>query len=156
MREFVIEPHVGIGPIRLGMTRAEVHETLGKPEFTHADRKREEYLGGFMADYNAQGKVESIEIAESERFRGVFEGECLHELPAEQAVAHLTQFDDYDPNDPELGYSYTFIGLQMALWRGIVPEPDQDPDDDTGRFFEAVSVAEEGYFEAYAEKASNR
>jgi hypothetical protein len=147
MRDFNIIPHVGIGPVRIGMSRAEVHSALGEPEHC-APNGRECFLSGFMVDFNENGLVEFIEIASSNRFRGVFRGKCLHELPAEEALAHVSQFDEFDRNDPELGYSYTFVGLQMALWRGTMPDPGQDIKDADGRHFESISVAENGYFEA--------
>ena len=128
------------------MDRAEVHLALGEPEHC-APNGRECFLGGFMVDFNKDGVAEFIEIASSKLFRGVFRGKCLHEIPADEALAHVSQFGEFDRNDPELGYSYTFVGLQMALWRGTLPSPGQDPNDPNGRYFESVSVAENSYFE---------
>ena len=38
----------------------------------------------------------------------------LHELPAHEALKYVCNFDDFDPNEPELEYFYAFIKLQMA------------------------------------------
>ena len=146
MQDFKIEPHVGIGPVRLGMTRDEVRAALGGPEYEGRDG-REGFLSGFMVDFNENGVVEFIEIASSDRFRGVFHSKCLHEIAADEAVAHVSQFGEYDRSDPELGHSFTFLSLQMALWRSTVPSPEQAPDDPDGRRFESVSVGEDGYFD---------
>ena len=99
-----------------------------------------------MVDFNKEDQVEFIELAKSEEFRGVFEGKCLHDLPADEAVAFVSQFGTYDTNDRELGYSYIFTDLQLSLWRGTIAEPDQPEEDPDGRYFEAVGIAVDGYF----------
>jgi hypothetical protein len=146
MREFTIIPHHGVGPIRPGMTRSPVHEQLGEPEFVIRDQRREGFLSGFMADFNDEDQVEFIELAKSEEFRATFEGKSLHDLPADEAVAFVSQFGTYDANHRELGYSYIFPNLQMSLWRATTAEPDQPDGDHQGRHFEAVGIAVDGYF----------
>jgi hypothetical protein len=144
MTTFEITPHVGVGPINLGMTREEVHFLLGDPQ--HAGGGREGFLRGFMVDFDDKGRVEFIELACSEMFKATFHGICLHEVPAKEALDFLCRFDKYDESDPELGHSYVFLDLQMSLWRGTRPAPDQHPDDPDGRYFEAVGIAVDGYF----------
>jgi hypothetical protein len=72
----------------------------------------------------------------------------LHEITADEAVSLVSRFDNYDATNRELGYSYIFLKLQMSLWRGTMPENDQDEDDPDGRFFAAIGIAVSGYFEA--------
>ena len=100
-----------------------------------------------MVDFNGEGRVEFIELAKSQQFRAIFEGECLHEIPADEAVRHVSKYGQYDRNDPEPGYSYVFLDLQLSLWRGTMPTADQAPDDPDGRYFEAVGIAVGGYFQ---------
>ena len=144
MKEFEIEPKVGVGPIRLGMTREEVREQLGDPD--DATDQREWYLEDMAIDFDKSGHAEFIELAASERFRVIFQGKDLHELEADDAVAHLRAIAEYDENDPELGCSFVFPALQLCLWRPMIPFDGQDEDDPTGRRFEAIGVAGEGYF----------
>ncbi len=155
MRDFTIVPHHGVGPIRLGMTRSQVHEQFGKPEFVTRDGSREGFLGGFMVDFDQEDRVEFIELAKSENFRGVFEGKCLHELPADDAVAVVSRFGTYDETVRDLGYSYIFPDLQLSLWRGTIADPDQPDDDHQGRCFEAVGIAVDDYFSAGHSASSN-
>ena len=68
-------------------------------------------------------------------------------MNADDAVAHIQSIAPYDANDPELGYSYVFPGLQLSLWRPVIPDAEQNADDTTGRRFEAVGVGGEGYFD---------
>lgn len=147
MIEFAIEPLVGVGPVRLGSSRAQVHAILGEPVATPSGA-REMYFDGFFVDYDETGHVEFIELGRSDLYRATFLGIALHDVPAERAIAVVTDVDAYDPNDPEPGYSYTFLGLQLALWRGIVPDADQSADNPDGRHFETVGVARSGYFTA--------
>lgn len=146
MKTFEIKPKIGVGPIRFGMTRAEVREQLGSPE--DGDSDREWYLEDLAIDFDASGRVSFIEIAESENYKATLNSKCLHDLEADEAIAHVQAIAPYDENDPELGYTYMFPNLQISLWRPIIPDDEQDPEDPTGRRFEAVGVGGEGYFDA--------
>lgn len=135
MVTYDIEPHVGVGPIKLSMSHGEVRRLFGEPRAVIDGR--EFYFDGFFIDFDSAGQVEFIELAESRHFRALFRGACLHELPAEEAVQLVSRYGEYDRNDPEPGYSYIFVDLQLSLWRGT-----------TDRRFEAVGVAVDGYFTA--------
>ena len=147
MIEFEIEPLVGVGPIRLGSSRTQVRAILGAP-IEPLRGEREMYFDGFFVDYDETDRVEFIELARSEQYRATFLGIALHDAPAEQALALISTLDDHDPYDAEPGYSYIFVGLQLSLWRGSVPDPDQPVSDSDGRHFEAVGVGRLGYFTA--------
>lgn len=118
------------------MTREGVHAALAPPETV--DDAREWFLGGFAVDFDSNGKVEFLEFAASERFRVMFHHQCMHQFAADDAVAFLSQYSDYDANDPELGYTYMFPKLQLSLWRPTTEEPH----------FHAVAIGRDGYFDA--------
>lgn len=139
---FEITPHVGVGPVKLGMPVHDVEAVMGKPEHVHANRHG--YLSGFMVDFDDTGRVEFIELATSKLFQATFNGTNLHNVTADEAVEFVSQFDSYDRNDPEVGYSYIFKNLQLSLWRGTMPDEGADED---GKYFEAVGIATGGYFE---------
>ena len=145
MIEFAIEPLIGIGPIRLGSSRAEVHAIFGDP-VKHPSDTREMYLDGFFVEYDETGRVEFIELARSDQYRATFLGIALHDVPAEHAIALVSNLDPRNSDDPKPGHSYTFLRLQLSLWRGTVPELGQSADNPDGRYFEAVAVARVGYF----------
>ena len=52
--EFEIRPHVGVGPVLLGMTSEEVHRTFGSPDCLIRDN-RESVLDGFFVDFTPRG-----------------------------------------------------------------------------------------------------
>ncbi len=145
MIEFASEPLVGVGPIRLGSSRAQVHAIFGKP-VEPPPGGREMYFDGFFVDYDEADRVQFIELARSALYRATLLGIALHDVPAERAIALVSGLDSYDPNDPESEYSFTFLRLQLSLWRGTVPESGQSADDPDGRHFESIGVARPGYF----------
>ncbi len=145
MRRFEIQPKVGLGPIRFGMTRAEVRAELGAPESEHDER--EWYLEDMAVDFDADGRVEFIETAESAHFEVVFMDSNMHAIAANAAVVLLQTVAPYDDSAPELGYSYIFPSIQLSLWRPVIPDAEQDPEDQNGRRFEAIGIGREGYFD---------
>ena len=146
MDDLEIQPLVGVGSIRFGMSRADVHDALGQPDDVH--NQREWFLDGFAIDFDSDGTVEFMEFAESESFRVCFQGQALHELDADDAVALLSSSAPYDADAPEFGYTYIFPKLQVSLWRPVIPDEQQPDDDPTGRKFEAVGVGRAGYFDS--------
>ncbi len=142
MVTFEIIPHVGVGPVQFGMKADELDAALGKPERVHGNRY--DYLSGFMVDLDESGRVVFIELADSPNFQATYRGVNLHHTAAQDAVTFISQFDTHDADDPEVGYSYVFKKLQLSLWRGTVPEDEADED---GKYFEAVGVGTDGYFE---------
>ena len=123
----------------------EARQVFGKPD-DPVRCSREGFLDGFFVNFDSAGRIEIIELAKSPLFRATFHGECLHELPAKEAVTFVSQYGHFDDTDKELGYSYVFLDLQLSLWRGTRPEPNQALDDPDGRHFEAVGIAIPGYF----------
>jgi len=142
MRTFEIIPHKGVGPVKFGMEVHEVEAVIGKPKYTHANRY--DYLSGFMVDFDESGKVAFLELANSPKFQATYRGANLHSMKADDAIKFMSQFDTYDANNPEIGYSYLFKNLQLSLWRGTMPENDFDED---GIYFEAVGIGADNYFD---------
>jgi hypothetical protein len=147
LRTFDIVPLNGVGPVKLGMTRNEVRSALGESPDGPILDNREGFMRGFFVDYDDTGRVEFIELARSSFFRAVFRGHCLHDVPADEAIALVSKYDQFDATNKELGHSYIFLKLQLSLWRGTCATADQSLDDPDGRHFEAVGIAAPGYFE---------
>lgn len=101
------------------------------------------FLSGFIVNFDANDLVELIELTKSSQFEATYKGINLLSVKAEEAIAFIEQGAVYDPNDPELGYSYVFKTLQLSLWRSTVPEEANDPD---GQHFEAIGIAARNYF----------
>ena len=125
----------------LGMERSEVEFIFGEPE--HENGSRVGYFSGFMINYSESNRVEFIELASTEYFTATFKGKDLHNIPAEKALEFVCNYDSYDENEPELGYSYTFKKLQLSLWRRVIPESENERD---GNSFESVGLGVANYF----------
>ena len=145
MKHFEIKPGIGVGPVNLGMNRSDVLSVMGPAEFSNDES--DGFLSGFRVDYNESNKVEFIEVAESSKYEALFNGKCLHHIHADDVIEYLSTLDSYNKNDPELGYSYTFRKLSMSIWRSTMPEPGQTTDDFDGKYFQAIAIADEGYFD---------
>ncbi len=144
MKCFEIKLGIGVGPVHLGMDRNDVLSVMGEAEFSNDES--DGFLSGFRVYYDTSNKVEFIELADSSEYEALFNGRCLHHMPADEAVEYLSTLDSFNSKDPELGYSYTFRNLNMSLWRGTKPDSEQPIEDIDGRYFEAVAIAVEGYF----------
>lgn len=141
MNKFEITPNIGVGPIKFGMNRSSVEAVFGKPD--NVSNSRIGFMSGFFIDFNINDKVKFIELSDSAEFEITYSGINLYKIKADDVVALLSIKDSYDSTDPELGYSYIFKSLQISLWRGTMPENEQDND---GMYFEAIGVANESYF----------
>lgn len=64
---FNIEPYIGAGPIKFGMTKAAVAKILGKPE--HSGKismgRTDERRGAVAIRYNKKGKVDEISFLDT-------------------------------------------------------------------------------------------
>ena len=77
-----------------------------------------------------------MELSRTELFVASLEGTALLDVPADEAVDAAAARSPFDPDDPELAWSYPFPALDLALWR---PARGDAP-------FSTVGVAVPGYF----------
>ena len=143
-------PHVGVGPVKLGMTREEVHRVMPGPceSFLKGLNSEHEtdafHDSGFQVFYGGEGPVvEYIELSREAGFRVLYRGVDVFATPADQVVAHVSGDAAFDPTDPELGYAYIVPDLDLSLWRPVLPETPEDPE---GREFSTIGVGVAGYY----------
>ncbi len=147
-------PHEGIGPVRLGMSRAEAREAMeraGVPPPEQVETSRDLYHhAAFQVSYDAFGTVEYIELGRDGPFGVRYLGVDVFTTPADELVALVAERAPYDPDDPELGFTYLFPALDLSLWRPVMPEDceeEDEPDEyDCGRVFTTIGVGRRGYF----------
>jgi hypothetical protein len=117
MLTFTMQPLVGIGSIRFGMTRSEVRDILadlGQFKASLRPPKTDCYFrSAFQVSYDDDERVEFIETAGSTDFRVLFHGSSLHEMYAEDVVRLVSQFAEYGKDRAEQGYSFIFPALQL-------------------------------------------
>ena len=151
---YEIEPYEGIGPIRLGMTREEIHAIFSeeddrKPMMDRGSEKPGDYFPplGLFVDYRAPGACEFVSMFgppptfftrgpssfQGPIFLPTFQGRTLLGRPYRQTLAWLKR---RDPGTNNKGISLRF---GIALYNGSV-------DGHLNRV-EAVSIFTEGYYD---------
>ena len=101
------------------------------------------HASSFQVFYDASERVEYIELSKSEEVEPIVFGEKILQLRADDAVELVERHAAFDESHPELGYSYVFPALELALWRPVIPESE---DDEEGRTFSTAGVGVSGYF----------
>jgi len=145
MDKLNIKPHVGVGKIRLGMNKIEVNQLLGEPLSYEEDI--EYYFNNFLQiSYDEKNEVEFIEIFSSINFDVEYNGIQIFNSTAKEVIEKICEFQKYDENDPELGYSYIFKNIDLSLYRSVVPENDEDKE---GKYFSTIGIGIKGYWEEY-------
>lgn len=146
MTTIEIVPKVGAGSVLLGMSRDAVHAAMGLPSAsfkkgasslhpTDAWLKKR-----FQVFYcGAEPVVEFIELSGGPDFDVICAGRSVFATPASELVRHLSEVAPFDSNAPELGYSYVFPALELAVWRPVLVEPE-------GRYFATIGIGTAGYF----------
>jgi hypothetical protein len=144
-----VEPLIGVGPVRLGMRRAESRRAIGR--VPHAFRKTPSSPNttdayddmGIHVYFDAEDAVEYVELFSVPYFVVTYKGVNVFETPAEDLVDLISKDAPFDPADPELGYSYIFPRLELSLWRPTLPK---DRDDMEARVFSSIGVGRKGYY----------
>src|SRR5262249_29981179 len=147
---YEVNPHVGVGPVKLGMTRDEVHRLMPGPNIPFRkspDDKHETdafHDAGFQVFYTGDAPVvEYIELSAGLGLQAIYDGISVFEKDASEVVAHISRNAAFDPDDWELGYSYVFRALDLSLWRPFLPESPNDPE---GRQFMTIGIGVKGYY----------
>ena len=137
-----VVPGTGVGPVRLGMSRSEVHAALGPPAQTLSsapgEPPTEAWHESALRVHYAGETVERIELHPGPALRAVLEGRDVSTTRVSELVRHLySTRAHYDPNDPELGYRFHFPPLGLTLRRGKIPEGPNDPE---GQCFTSLTL----------------
>ena len=140
VKAFGVEPHRGVGPVDLGMARAEVHRVMGPPTTTFrkglpgtlVDAWHE---NAFQVFYDENDEAEFIELSRGAVDALLFE-RSVFETEPDTMLAFVAEHDEPDMNDPELGNTYVFLDLDLALWRA-----DRKGD------FDTIGVGKPGYYQ---------
>jgi hypothetical protein len=121
VRVFEVVPHVGIGPLRLGMTPAEVRRAAAGHPVEAVGRGREEMVTGLGLTTDSAaggGPVTFIQAFPAEGVRFTLWGADVFATPAAELVAAVVSREglaaaDFPPGQDE----YQFPSLGLVLWR---------------------------------------
>lgn len=140
---YEIEPYAGVGPIRLGMSREEIHAIL------EAERKPTQYRGsekpgdffpslGLFVDYRVPGACEFVEFATYGPLSPTFQGQVFLGQPYQLARAW------FESNDPDLetnGSGLISKRFGIALYARAAEQELDEP-------VEGIAIFEMGYYDS--------
>ena len=165
---FDLEPHIGASDLKLGMTREETRALFGKPEYSSEKSvldygefsipmpaKDGYFKNELQITFDEDNKADLIEFSgKDSEFVSVFIRNIeVFRTPAKvliQNIADLTN-SQFDPGSDEIPYSYVFPSIDLAVWRQIIPEQDEQmeeiPETDEGKYFWTIGIGIKGYYE---------
>jgi hypothetical protein len=150
--DLVVDPPRGVGPIEIGMLfevaesalrtipgfRPAVPGSRHNPGFAHYDSEMSISVGK-----DSNGRVRAIEVYRLTWGVDVlFRGISIFAVPADEIVRLLSRIDVLEIQDD--GLRVLAPNLLLSLWRGTLPD---GPEDEDGRYFEAILVAAPGYYD---------
>lgn len=143
LKRYIIEPLVGIGPIKLGMHRDEVQDLMPEVSepFLKSRRSKIEtdsyHKAGFQVFYDYQTAcVEYIELSRGCPFMAEIFGVDPFSICAEELIKYLSEKAKFDQADPGLGSSYILPEFELSVWR---PGIDDE-------FFSTIGIGQKGYY----------
>ncbi|MFF9853390.1 hypothetical protein [Streptomyces litmocidini] len=155
--DFLLEPPVGVGPLRIGMPRHDADAALESLRdlsvISESDRPGQHVFrpsGLMVGIHSTQGVLQAVEFGRpaATTDRVVFRGLDVFALPARQMVARMREHTriEADPEDPA---SFIAPDLLLSFWRPF--EADDDPEEEQGHYFTTVLLARPGYYDTPAE-----
>lgn len=165
---FELKPHIGAGEIKLGMTRDEIRKILGKPEYSSEKSvmdygdfsmpipaKDGYFKNELQITFDDNNNADFIEFSgKDSEFTEVFLKEIeIFKTPALQLIEEISVLtnSDFDKEEEEIPYSYIFPSIDLAVWRQVIPEMDEQteeiPESDEGKYFWTIGIGIKGYYE---------
>ena len=151
-QNFIVQPFVGVGIVHFGMSRDEVRRAMPEPpkSFRKAQNSRHEadafYRNAFQVFYGGdQPSVEYIELSRGSVVRAFYRDLDVFATPADEVVACVSCDSAFDETRREFPCSYIFRGLQLSLWRPVIPKFATDTE---GNYFSTIGIGRKGYYDA--------
>lgn len=141
---YEIEPYRGVGPIRLGMTREEVHPLFvekREPARHRGKEKPGDFFPTlwFFVDYRAPGVCDFVEFALESPIAPTFHNQNFLGQPYRLARAW---FEAHDPELETNGAGLISKRSGIALY---APAAEEEPDETV----ESVAIFEKGYYDRH-------
>ncbi|MFI2207592.1 hypothetical protein ACH47Z_44515 [Streptomyces sp. NPDC020192] len=157
--DFDLAPPIGVGPLRIGMTRQSANTALDSlrdlSAVSESDRPGQHVFrpSGLMISIHCmRDMLEAVELGRpsTQTDRVIFRGLDVFAIPARELVHRMSEYTSIEaaPDDPA-----SFIGsdLLLSFWRPFAA--DDKPEDEQGYFFNSVLLARPGYYDTPAQAA---
>jgi hypothetical protein len=163
---FDVTPHIGANDLKLGMSRNEIRRVLGDPEYSMEKSvfefqdisiptpARDGYFENeLQISFDDSGKANFIEFSgRGARHTTVFlYGLGVFDTPAPDLIKVIAEKSNtqFDQEDEEVPYTYTFRDIDVSIWRPVIPEQDENenqiPESDEGKYFWNIGIGITGY-----------
>ncbi len=164
---FDLTHHTGARNVKLGMTQEEIQTILGEPLYKSGksimdygdfslpvSAKIGYFENELQITFDNDNKAEFIEFSGKDaQHTEVYIGEIdVFKVPASRLLKEITDLTgvEFDREEDEIPYSYVFPSLDLAVWRGIIPELDEEneeiPETDEGKYFWTIGIGIKGYY----------
>jgi hypothetical protein len=140
--EYVIEPLVGVGPVKFGSTKADVTATLGTPERIIRGKRLLYFGSALQVHVDEHDSVRFIEVGLSGAIRPTMDGVAMLEVRADEAMGALMRRGAIDRSHPECPRVCIAPRVEVSLWRSSLPHENPEG----GGRFESVGCGRAGYF----------
>lgn len=126
MEKYQVEPYVGIGPVRLGMTRPDVRKAMGEPSAVQDvyekwgirfPDKDYFYENCFQISYSDQGTVNFIEASMNVRYSVVYLGLDVHRTTADKFISEIQKIASPDIRALEYPMNLLFPEIDVSIYR---------------------------------------
>jgi len=132
--EYTINPTHSIGPILLGMTRLEVIEIMGEPEYTEAAHERwgiqfpdkDCFVDACIQVRYIDNKVDDIQIAKHPNFICTLKGVPIHDSTVEEVSRVAEGICPIDKEDTEFPFTYSYPRIGLTFWKEDADNPHFD------------------------------
>ncbi|OLZ62782.1 hypothetical protein AV521_40895 [Streptomyces sp. IMTB 2501] len=157
--DFDLSPPIGVGPLRIGMTRQSANAALDSfrdlSAVSESDRPGQRIFrpSGLMISIHCmRDMLEAIELGRpsAQTDRVIFRGLDVFAIPARELVQRMGEYTsiEADPDDPA---SLVVSDLLLSFWRPFTA--DDEPEEEQGYYFSSVLLARPGYYDTPAQAA---
>jgi hypothetical protein len=164
---FDLTPHTGAGDIKLGMSRNAIRNILGAPESTTeksvlkfediaipTPAKDGYFENELQITFDDNGVADFIEFygRGAEHTTVYLNGLDIFHIPAPDLIKAISETTKaaFDKDEEEIPYTYVFPDIDLAVWRQVTPEQDENkhqiPESDDGKYFWTIGIGVKGYY----------
>ena len=144
---FEVIPHVGIGPIKLGMNKHEVINALGKNNFCSVNDDVDYYFENSIQIEYLDNQADFIGVASNDKYTINYKNQNVFDITAKQLFAVMAKNEDsaHEFN----AYEYTFPSQILTLWEA---DTQYDPKEPYEReIWGQVGIGTKSYLKAVAQ-----
>lgn len=111
---FEIEPHIGIGLVKLGMSRVEVKEALGDDFYSGSHGRSDYYFSNSLQIEFLEGKTDFIGASYSDQYTVIYHGQNVFDITSEALFNIIAKNES--ANHSYVASEYLFLDQILTLW----------------------------------------